>query len=206
MKKLLVLLGVLCLLGSLTGGAATAAMLDQSQTNFDSGVSVHNNNHVAQTFAPGLTSTLDSIDLYLFDSDSNYPTNIEIVQGNPGSTTILGTTTITVDPSDQGWYNIDFSGETISLNAGATYSIVIYNNDSSFTIDPTFKLGINSSGGYANGEMWYKGFLPWQQSAGGSWDLAFKTYMQPVPIPSAMLLLGNGIAALAGLRRKYRKD
>ena len=94
------------------------------------------------------------------------------------------------------WYGVN--GKSWFLSAG-TYWTAFEVRDSE-TFGGAFPgSAINPLSNYArsNGSTW---------SGLDDLDLAIRIYGDPVPIPSAIWLLGSGVIGVVGLRRKFRKS
>ena len=179
---------------------ATAAVLDQSFTGANSARLVINDSaaSVAQTFTAGVSGTLTwvNIDIYSYWEPSYVPLHVTIhgvTDGSPNNT-ILGERILTGVSGISLDQPIGFA-QTIPVTAGLQYAIVV---DYWAEYPSGRALGAwqgSSVDGYAGGMAFE---LPW---SGQGWtpvpsvDAHFRTYVQPVPEPSA---LGFGVAAGIG--------
>lgn len=209
-------------------GKSFGAILDQSQLEENSAVLVFAESSIAQTFIPTINGELHSIELIImaniWGGTADYPTDISIIEGNPTGNS-LGKITVA---AEIGWNEFVFSQEKIFLTAGNTYSIVFSNDDPDDALSPTFFVRSMlyfdpmvasepvPEDVYLSGELWTTQILPHAQNQdwkvfvdndrmSGGGDLLFKTWVNPVPIPSTLLLLGSGIVGVIGFRKKFKK-
>ena len=106
---------------------------------------------------------------------------------------------INPNPTVMDWYSWDFSNLSVSLNAGQTYALVL----NSFETSPFY--GISAEGTVADS---YGGGTSLIQVGDNSWepygraqDLAFQTWMRPIPEPCTLALLVSGMALLIRRRK-----
>jgi len=210
LKKYMTTLGLLTLiLAVFTNGASGSPILDQSQELFYGGSAFFNYVSLAQTFTPAIGGELDHVDLhiegFLGVGNPTYPATISIVQtvADVPSGAVLGA--VNVPGFVVGWNSIDFLGESVILNAGTKYGIVLANNDIRKDIAPTDAFNVQwDINPYSAGALWERTLATgvWQlavfdtSSPPGVADGAFRTYMV-VPEPASLgLLLIAGLALL----------
>lgn len=166
----------------------------------------------AQTFVVNHTGMLQTLELI---GDGRNPFSVEIrgqINGHPDSNVLqtvamlgfeglLGTTVVPLQ---------------LSVVSGELLSFVIYQPDSSITVDPTGggytgNIAYGSVGTYANGDVWASGQPQYGLEGPGSWypngnanvpmDLYFRTTIETsepstVPEPSSLLLLLLALAIM----------
>ncbi len=62
---------------------------------------------------------------------------------------------------------------------------------------------VNDGIGLYGGELW--GDNPFNEPglhAGGGWDIGFRTYVSPIPVPAAIWLFGTALVGLVGFTRR----
>ena len=195
----------------LSGGAFGAVMLDQSQELFDGSSPVFDGVALGQTFTPSVSEQLDHVDLLISDDsgDPGYPATVSIVETAGGAP--IGTELAAVDVTGfvVGWNSIDFQAESVMLNAGSLYAIVLSNDDLQWWNPPTDAWSIYWGKAekqqslplvdrYTGGVLWELVSGVWEQAAfdatysPGFADAAFRTYMTPEPGTLMMLAFGGG--------------
>jgi len=201
-KSLVCLIVSVCLVVS-----AQATILDQSQEQFDNvRLVICQDWSIVQTFTAGLTGQLEKVDVSLDNmfAPDLYPSTVSIVNVIDGapSGSVLGT--IYADGLINGFNSINFLSESIFLEAGTQYGIVLYNSDSDRYAGTSTQWRSTNSDVYGGGSLWSYTNGQWTQTVtppdGGTIetfydkDAVFKTYM--VPEPATILILGFGVAVL----------
>lgn len=192
--------------------AAAAPVIDQSQTSENGGIAFWDDSNIAQTFTPEISGYLDHIVLGLHYSGEPSTAYIQIVDwdtSSPGSTigqvddmvTVYGPTLLNTE--------YDFSDQGVYLESGTMYAILLSNDLVSVTGSESI-LGADvqwDDNLYLDGALWSNRFGTWDYWPYGdpNTDLQFETYMNPVPVPGAVWLLGAGLIGLVTMRRKINK-
>ena len=203
---------ILVILASVVG-TLHAGVIDQVQLQSQVTGTICSEWHWAQTFTPGITAQLESVDLYLsnFEPDlpnpPTYPSTISIVNVivTVPSGSVLGE--VYVEHFINGFNRVDFLSESVFLTAGSLYGIVVSNDDPEPYDNGSLSWGLTEGGDvYTDGSLWlWKADVGWNQDYllpyydFSLMDAGFITYM--VPEPSSMVLLG--LAALCMKRRKH---
>jgi len=193
-------------------GMSKAGIIDQSQLQCQSTGTICSEWHWAQTFTPGITGQLESLDLYMsnYVPDMTPPghsatVSIVNVTGTVPCGSVLGE--VYVEQFVYGCNNINFLSESVFLTAGALYGIVVSNDDPEPFDNESLGWRITDGGDvYAGGSLWlWKDDVGWNQDYllpdfdFTVMDAAFTTYM--VPEPSSIVLLG--LAVLCMKRRRH---
>lgn len=191
------------------------------------GNSISTQYSLAQTFTSGYTGYLTSIELLLVQQNQNTvePLVIEIRElvvntghpiGNLLAQTFLHDEDITTDFNylgGGGWNSIDFSTDNVFLDEGTQYSIVLWSDAApgSYVIRASSNLLLPQPIGgvfidwYVGGEMWIDGVANDGYDRTPEFnneDLMFRTYVVPIPTPSAILLGSIGVGFVTWLRRR----
>jgi hypothetical protein len=143
-----------------------------------------------QSVTAGMSGILSSISLYSFGGPTTFTVYIDL--GLPWHSGANAFETQVTRPWGMEWFNIDVSAANIQLTTGARFTIGVQGEAMLYGSDNTYP------GGVLYGRY---GDNPPFASTG---DLAFATYMIPVPEPSISAL---SIFALAGLAAtRYRNN
>jgi len=190
-------------------------VLDQNQASGDGigGRAFWSNNTIVQTFTPGMTGYLDSIEQQInTNSSSNDPYYIRVVEWTGSDIgAILGSTSdVTEGVSTYKTY--DFSGQGVYLTAGVMYGIHYSNDLISVDLDPYRNMAVEYvTDAYDGGSIWieniYSGgfYVHEDVTSGVSYDTKFATYMtSSVPEPGVPFLLLAGMGALFATRTQKR--
>ncbi len=191
-----------------------ASILDQSYAPdlLNSTSSVTLGARQAQTFTVGLTGTLTQVDVMFRPIDylSENEVFVDIRRTNNGApsdnindiieTTVLDPTAFLPDSFNSFFFDL-------AVNEGELLAVVIYTNG-----DANTGLWGNASqdNQYLGGSLWtsadlYGGnWYPNANSSDQNFDLAFKTYVSTVPIPTSIWLLLSSLFVMArfSVRRK----
>lgn len=203
--------------------SAHATVLDQVQEEYDAtSFIVRADWSIAQTFTSSMSGQIEKIDLYLQNVFSdlgpimiptapNYPITVSIVSvaDSVPSGPVLGQ--VYVQYFVLGFNTIDFLGESIFLNAGTQYGIVLSSNDIEPYDSTSTQWRSSRSDVYSGGAAW-----SWTLESG--WrqvivppdnmpietfydkDAVFRTYMVPEPVTVVFF----AVASL--LPRSHRKQ
>ena len=189
----------------------SASTLDQSYAPGanSGGYFVNSASPFAQTFTAGLSGQVAEIDirvlnyfggatapltLDLYSINSTYP---ETLLSNLASASISQGSI----PTTSGFVSFDLSSSGASFVAGQQYAIIV-----STTSAFSYLWAGTSSGTYAGGGgRQPSGGNLYYTLAGQDFDFGFKTYVNPVPEPASLALLGGGLVGLAWFARRKQK-
>jgi len=140
-----------------------------------------------QGVTAGMSGTLSSISLYSYGGPTTFTVYINL--GYPWQSDRNDFETQVTRPWGAQWFTIDVSAANIQLTAGTHYVIGAQGESMLYGSDYT----------YTGGRLWSElGANPPSVSSG---DLAFATYMIPIPEPSAWALFLVACAAFVQTRR-----
>ena len=199
-------------LSFITVSKAPAAVLDQFQLDgTEQNQAIHSIRPVGQTFTAGITGTLSSIELSLFESGDGGDLFLEILDFSGGDLTTapsLGSVSIAegdLGPSPQSLLEnsvtatlFDLSGLGIDVMAGSEYAFrltsprVLENGVNLYAIRTAIFSDFYTDGAYFVGTSFTGG------------DAAFKISVAPIPLPAGLWLMLGGMAGLLALRRKSK--
>jgi hypothetical protein len=200
----------ICLLAFSSAAGWALPLLDQSQMGFDYNQSVNKNQEVAQTFTVGTDGYLDHIDVYIGKHPSGAGTDLWFeLRNSPSGPALYDVVFTRGQSSAWGWESFDLSSELIEVDVGQELAIV---------------MGLTGTNDF--GWLWFGQYLsvfdpysggvglirdvsvpgsPWEfpppEDEKNMFDFAFRTYVSPIPEPSATLLLFSGLLTLAALKR-----
>ncbi|GAD03424.1 PEP-CTERM sorting domain-containing protein [Agarivorans albus] len=179
-------------------------ILDQSNDYNPYGtVSAPNPNADAgQLFTVGISGTLDSIELLgwnqatAFEASREHELSLFKVgtEYTPGNA--LATITQTAEGYSEQWFNFDFSGFNISVEAGDELLML-------WSSEGYFKWRYNSFA-YENGDRFIRNTYYPEGTFVENRDQIFRTYVTKVPEPSSALLLLGGLVLLITKRSTGR--
>lgn len=185
--------------------------LDQYQENGDGGSAFYEGMSLAQTFTAGLSGKLDHVEVGIGNPPGpTYPTTMEIRttdSGLPGST-ILGSVNVPTGGLYWGWNSFDFSDQCIPITTGTMYAMVLSSNDPAvgyyynwvlvkWELDGSAYTAGQSCNNYGSGWSVVDIGPPPGRS-----DWQFRTYVNPIPAPGALVLGSLGLSIVSWLRRR----
>ncbi len=161
--------------------AAPPALDQQMTSTGSSGTALSDTTWLAQTFVPGVSGTLASVDVSLFcytcsGSTSGLTVDIRPTSGGaPGGSPLASGSIPAFISGASSYLSVGFTAPP-TLSSGTTYALVVH------------ALAPNTSGTYAwlrsNNDQYPDGVIYTSTNSGGSWgattnrDFAFRTYMQ----------------------------
>ncbi len=209
MKKILLFASLIVLLLLSPKAFSSQIVLDQYQESIGGGAALWYYYSSAQTFTPDINGYLDHIDIYFSNNPSSSYAEIRATNMDRPTDEVLSSIQFTPDEPDN-WFTIDFSQQNIILTAGTLYSIVLMNDDLQIDVTTHISPGVYwDENAYLSGELWRysRSSDEWSLGNGSNFegDMAFRTYMEPVPEPGTLLLILTGIAGGAAVRALRRK-
>jgi len=172
----------------------------------------------AQSFTSGLTGTLAAVDVLYLSREASVtePLVIEVRRslGDTPAATPLASLSVAADDITPNGTNeptsdvhFELGSWAIPVSAGEKLFIVLASDAVAGARDGYWWVeNILQTPLYAGGEAWRKfGAGAWDNEDDGSiWqhDFGFRSYVQPVPLPAALPLLGGAIVVLLERRRR----
>jgi len=182
------------LLSALVVATAPADMIvDQVSLNTDAGFGLSGSNF-QQDVVVGVAGLLSQVDVYVRSGVGGNAT-IYVQAGAPWIST-PPTFTYALSVTTAGWVSIDTTAAGLSFEVG-DHLVIGAMPPTSGTIATLGGSNLLPEGAYAPGRLYNNGGLAFSSP---KYDMAFQTYMTPVPEPGMLALLG--FAGLASLRRR----
>ena len=180
------------------GQGFAALVLDQSSDSYSG--ALNSFWPWQQEVTVGVTGELVGISLYFYPNAYHYGPGgiiLDLFRGSGWHTGASDYSAPVSAPSSAGWLYINVSASNLFFNEADQF--VIGSKWDNGQYPPL--LGGSTPGAYPGGQLYESG-APFT-----NWDLAFRTYVEPapVPIPGALWLLGSGLMSLWGIRRKVRR-
>lgn len=206
-------LGLVWLAPAADATSVLEPVLDQSFENVspNSRSAINRGLDKAQTFTNGITGTLTRVDVIIgadvAQSGDLYFDVRPTVGGRPVENNAASLIDIVIPRESlptlgrEDWVEIDVSSFALAVTAGDLLAIVLRDPESTGQRFFSFSwLEGNGGPGYPRGKAFGR-------TAGVGWDAndndhGFRTFVEPIPEPSTVLLLGLGLAGLATSRRR----
>jgi hypothetical protein len=193
MKKQIIFV-LVCVLG---GSVQATPILDQEQSSYDlDGYRPSSGYKVGQSFTAGLTGTLKQIDMgFLKTIDGDGTVDVFAGYGNAGP--LLQTVAVQIYSEDNGQINYNPFTVDVPVESGQQYSF--YFEPNPLTMPDPYYLALGYPDPYAGGVLLAVGNGdPWQIS---ECDMVFRTWVEPIPEPATLFLLGLGAVILKRRKR-----
>jgi hypothetical protein len=178
---------------------------------------VSNTQDLAQTFTVGITGLLDRIDVQVGrDADPTGPLVVQLRKtlpsGFPGDTPADLLAEVTLDESSiptvtfaTTFTQVDLGGQSFPVIAGEVYAIALRSTTTGNS-GRRYLWASDSPDQYAGGRAYVRGILTGGvYQTGNPVERGFRTYVVPIPEPSALTLALGAVAAVAcRLRQRCR--
>jgi hypothetical protein len=170
---------------------------------------------ISQSFTPGVTGTLDRIDLQIFrraSDDLRFRFGSgEAIAGNYVELVTFDVLAANVPTTEGGLFSVDLSSYGLKLQAGSLYSVILSSTQTGSFGQFGWTIGEITSGGVEISAPPYAGGRAFASTdQGATWgtrgvDRPLRTWMTaavPEPASWALMITGFGLAGMAMRRRR----
>ena len=184
----------------LSGSVQAIPVLDQEQNVFDHVQPRSLSITVGQSFTAGITGTLKQIDMGFFDVIDGDGT-VEIYIEHPAipGVTPFQMVGVQIYSEDNGNVNYSSFFVDVPIESGQYYWFLFIPNPS--TIPNPYSICASLNDPYAGGGWFERVGTDWSPPPYLDSDLVFRTWVEPVPEPGTILLVGLGGLGLIRKRR-----